>query len=272
MKTIIVATDFSDSAFNATKYAAEMAMAIKAGVLLFHVYDLPTVYSEVPFAIGETEIRNQAQSEINVLKSVIENLTNNKIVVKTELRMGSFFKELKGVCKEVEPYAVILGSQGKSAVERLFFGSNTIHVMKHLTWPLITVPAGARFSSVKKIGLACDLHEVVDTVPVDEIKMLVNDFKAALLVLNTGKQEVYDPEIVFETGLLQEMLIGLNPSYHFITSENLDNGILEFCEKNQIDLLVVFPKRHGLLDALMHKSHSKQLVLHSHVPVLALHQ
>jgi len=34
----------------------------------------------------------------------------------------------------------------------------------------------------------------------------------------------------------------------------------------------VLPKRHGLLDKLIHKSHTKQLVLHSHVPVMAFHQ
>ncbi|MBK8520712.1 MAG: universal stress protein [Chitinophagaceae bacterium] len=42
--------------------------------------------------------------------------------------------------------------------------------------------------------------------------------------------------------------------------------------KNQIDLLVVMPHRHNLLSGLFHKSHTKQLVLHSHVPVMSIHQ
>ena len=165
-----------------------------------------------------------------------------------------------------------MGSQGTTAAERLLFGSHTVYAMKNLMWPLITVPREAKFSSVNKIGLACDFNKVVDTTPIDEIKMLVNDFNAELYVLNTGKQEVFDSEIVFESGLLEEMLAPVKPHYNFITSADTDESIMDFVEKNQIDLLVVLPKRHGLMDKLIHKSHTKQLVLQSHVPVMALHQ
>jgi len=47
---------------------------------------------------------------------------------------------------------------------------------------------------------------------------------------------------------------------------------MDFEEKNKIDLLIVLPRRHNLLGSIFHKSHTKQLVLHSHVPVMALHQ
>jgi nucleotide-binding universal stress UspA family protein len=64
----------------------------------------------------------------------------------------------------------------------------------------------------------------------------------------------------------------LNPQYHFIADENIDLGIMKFIEQNEIDMLIVLPKRHKLLDKLFHKSHTKQMVLHAHVPVMALHQ
>ena len=48
MKTIIVATDFSSTALNAANYAADMALAINADLLLLYVYQLPVSYSEVP--------------------------------------------------------------------------------------------------------------------------------------------------------------------------------------------------------------------------------
>ena len=67
------------------------------------------------------------------------------------------------------------------------------------------------------------------------------------------------------------MLVSLKPNYHFITDKDTDEGIIDFAEKNHIDLLIVLPKRHGLLDKLIYKSHTKQLVMHSHVPVMALH-
>ncbi|MBK9486552.1 MAG: universal stress protein [Chitinophagaceae bacterium] len=102
--------------------------------------------------------------------------------------------------------------------------------------------------------------------------MLVHDFNAELHILNIGKKEVFDADIVFESGLMQEMTLALKPTFHFIDNENTDEGIMDFAEKNQIDLLIVLPHHHNLLTGIFHKSHTKQLVLHSHVPVISIHQ
>jgi nucleotide-binding universal stress UspA family protein len=272
MKTILVATDFSPAATNAANYAAEMALTINADILLLHVYQIPVGYLEVPIAVNLEDMQIGAEKQINDLKEQLSQKTNNKLHIAAEVRMGSFFSELKNVCESITPYTVVMGSQGTTATEHLFFGSNTVYAMKHLAWPVITVPSGLIFSSIKKIGIACDFEKVVDTIPVDEIKMLIHDFKAELHILNTGSKKEFKPEVVFESGLVQEMLGALKPNYHFITNENTALGIIDFAENNHIDLLIVFPKRHSLLDKIMHKSHTKQLVLHSYVPVMALHQ
>ncbi len=271
MKTILVATDFSPAALNAAKYASDMASVIHADILLLHVFQLPISYSEVPLTINEADMMENAQRAIINVKEELVVRTGNTINIDTDVRMGMFFRELKEVCEKYHPYTVVMGSQGTTATDRFLFGGHTVYAMQHLEWPLITVPIDAGFSSVKKIGLACDFEKVVETTPIDEIKKLVEDFNAVLHVLNTGRQKVYDPEIVFQSGLLEEMLGDLKPNYHFITHENIDEGVIDFAEKNQIDLLVVLPKRHNLLEKLVHKSHTKQLVLHSHVPVMALH-
>jgi nucleotide-binding universal stress UspA family protein len=272
MKTIIVATDFSPAALNAANYAAAMATAINAKLFLLHVYQIPVAYLEVPVVLNEDEMRAHADEKLIQLKKELDIQTGHTLNFETEVRTGVFFNELKEVCEKTQPYTVVMGSQGTTAAERLFFGGHAVYAMRHLTWPLITVPPQAKFNAIKKIGLACDFDKVIDTTPVEEIKLLVKDFNATLHVLNTGKQKVFNPNIVFESGLLQEMLKELKPDYHYTTNPDTDEGIMDFAERTQLDLLLVLPKRRGLIDSLIHKSHTKQLVLHSHVPVMALHQ
>jgi nucleotide-binding universal stress UspA family protein len=72
--------------------------------------------------------------------------------------------------------------------------------------------------------------------------------------------------------MLQEILAPLKPQYHLITGENADEGIISFVEDNNIDLLITLPKSRGLLEKLAHRSVSKQLILHSDVPVMTMHQ
>lgn len=271
MKTILVATDFSPASVNAANYAADMALSIGAGLMLLNVYSVPVSYGELPVVMDMEGLQANADRELNKIKELLNNRTGRRLHIRTAARMGDFFQELKTLCEQVNPYAVILGSQGTTAAQRFLFGSHATYAMKHLAWPLITVPPGASFREIKKIGLACDFNAVLDSIPVEEIKRLMSDFNAELHILHTGKRETFDPDMVFESGMLQELLGKMKPKYHFINNEHIDDGIIEFAEQNQIGLLVTLPKRHNLVERLLHKSHSSQLVLHSHVPVMALH-
>lgn len=270
MKNIIVATDFSDVSLNAAKYAADMARQINAKLLLLHINEIVIPYGEVALMIGPDN--KKAELEMDHFRNKLSTLESEELLIEKEVRMGIFIDELKNVCESVMPYAVVMGSVGLSAGERLLFGSHAILAMNHLSWPLITVPPDVTFSNINKIALACDFKDVVDTVPVDEIKTIVHDFKAELHVINTGKKNFFDEELIFQSGLFQEMMIDPKPLYHFIKSPDVDEGILELAEKLKIDLLIVLPKRHGLMGKLIHRSQSKQFVLHSHVPVMAIHQ
>ena len=271
MKTILLATDFSSASINAARYAADMALAINASVLLLHVYPIPISYTYMSVADNLEEIQQGFEEKITEIKLQLISKTNSKVDVGTKVTMGNFYPELENTCEVLKPYCVVMGCQGTTAAGQFFFGSHTLHAIRNLTWPLLTVPAHASFSSIKKIGLACDLLNIAETIPLDEIIRLVNDFGAELHILNSGGKEEYDPEVVFQAGLLQEKLLKLSPEMHFITNKNIDEGILDFIKHVDIDLLMVFPKWHSLLDKLIHNSHTKQLILHSHVPVMALH-
>lgn len=272
MKKILVTTDFSQAGNNAVNYAADMATAMNADLLLLHVVQTPIGYSDLPIAINLEDMMRTSEKDMQNLKDEISKRVNGKINMDVELGMGGFFDELKNVCERIKPYAVVMGSQGKTAAEHLLFGAHATYAVIHLPWPVITVPPGVSFSAIKKIGLASDLTKVVETTPIEEISMLVKDFNAELYILNTGRKEVIDADIIFESGIMQEMMKALKPTFHFISNENTEEGILDFAEKNQIDLLIVLPKRHTLLGSIFHRSHTKQFVLHSHIPVITLHQ
>lgn len=271
MKTLIVATDFSAIAKNATQYAMDMARAIQANVHLLHVYQLPANYGTMDIPVSMPEWEQGTEDLMAGLKKQLEQDNGGQVAVSTEVRTGSFMLELVAVCERLQPYAVIMGCKGSTAAERLLFGTHAISAMKHLTWPVITVPMEAKFNAIKKIGLACDLAEPEKTVPLDGISRLVTDFNATLHVLNTGKDQVYDPQLLSASGWLGGKLKDVQHKFHFIKGDT-EEAILHFAEKNDVDLLVILPQRHSFLDALIYKSHTKQFVLHSHIPLMALHQ
>ena len=238
MKTIIVPTDFSPIATNAMNFAAEMAVNINASLMLLHVYQVPVSMTDVPVVlVSADELKKESEAKLQEIKNALAHITSGKIKVYTEARMGDVSDELEDVCKHIKPFAVIMGTRGTSGVERVLFGSTTLTAIRHLTWPVIVVPPGKEYGTgIKKIGFACDFDKVVESTPIRFIKNMVKEFGAELHVLNVDYEgRHFKPETPEESLMLNTLLEGLNPSYHFIENADIEDGINNFVERNNVE-------------------------------------
>jgi nucleotide-binding universal stress UspA family protein len=275
MKTIVVPTDFSAVSVNAAIYAADLAVATSSSIALVHVCQLPMTYTEIPMPlITVGELSEDATKKMDELQDRIAASHGDKIKIYTEVKVGTVITELKIFCASIRPYAVVMGTHGAGALERFLLGSNTLSAIKQLSWPLIVVPAGMKFTTIRNIGLACDFKKVVDTAPVEEVRSLVKDLGASLHVLyiNKGQKKDYDADFITETAWLQEMLNDLKPQYHFIDSPDVNEGLMEFADSYLLDLLIVVPRKHGVVEKIIHPGHTKQLALHTRIPMMAIHE
>ncbi len=274
MKTIIAPTDFSPLSINAVNYAADLACTAGFGLLLFHVYPLPVMAGEIPVPVyGIDDSEAYQKEKLEQLRADLLIRTRDRIKITTQAEQGDILLKIEEVCKLVDTYAVVVGPETVGKIGELAGAAVTSELLRELQWPVIIVPANVHFTNIRKIGLACDFRKVVSTIPVEEIKSIVKEFKAELHVLHVhdDPREPYDANTVAESGWLQEMLFDLHPKFHLINNHDIEEGIEQFAEAKNLDMMIVVPKKHSVLHNLFLKSHSKQLVLHSHVPVLAVH-
>lgn len=79
--------------------------------------------------------------------------------------------------------------------------------------------------------------------PTHFIVDFVKEFNAELDVLNVDyHNKHFKPETPEQSLLLHTMLEEANPSYHFIEHADIEDGINEFAEKNNLDLIITIPK------------------------------
>ena len=275
MKTIIVPTDFSPVSVNAVNFAVNMAQAVDASIMLLHVYNIPVSYAEVPIIlVSVDEMKKGSEAQLEELKNNINHITSGKVKIYTESRMGNTVDELGEICKNIQPFAVVMGAKGKTGIENVMFGSTTLTAIRHLTWPVICVPSGKKYGNgITKIGFACDFKQVVETTPVKFIIQMVKEFKAELHILNVDyKEKHFRPETPEQSFLLHNLLEEVKPQYHFINNADIEDGINEFAETNNLDLVIAIPKKHKLLDGIFRPSSTKQLVFQSHIPVMCVHE
>lgn len=276
MKTLLAPTDFSPASINAVNYAADMALATGADLHLIHVYQLPLTLTETPLPLTSAdELRENAEQRLSELRRDVEHITSGKLSIRTEARFGLVADEIEDACKEVNPSAVIMGTTGHSAVERVLFGGTTQAAIKRLTWPVICVPKGTEYGTgIQKVGLATDLRDVEETIPFEHIASFIKEMNAELHVLNVEKESHKEPlaDSLEQTAILGTAIKELDPKFHFITNDNVEEGIEEFAETNNLDLIIVIPRKHNFTERLFKTSSTKKIMRESHIPVMCVHE
>ncbi len=273
MKLIIAPTDFSAISDNAIRYATDMAAAMGTNLMLVNVYQLPISFSEVPLVtISLDEIRKISEDKLTELKQNIETITDKKLKIFTESRLGEVSEEIAKLSETLVPFGIIMGTRGTTGTGRFFMGSNSISVISKVGVPVFVIPPGIRFKPFKKIGLATDLIGVIENTPVSKIRELVQFFHAELHVLNVDyHRKHFTPSTPEETLNMDSLLAGMNPLYDFIENKDIDQGLNDFAEKNDLDLVITLPKKHSLLERFFEKSTTRELIHESHIPIMCIH-
>ncbi|UEG49441.1 universal stress protein [Ferruginibacter lapsinanis] len=275
MKTIIAPVDFSPQSLNAAFFAADLAEFYGADLILFHTYEVitpMTVYT-YPF-VSLPEMQHAAEYELEECKKKIDSRLKRAIHIELRTEYNSLEVGLKNLCDEKKPDLVVMGLSGKDVLTRLVVGSNTIRAIHHLDYPILAVPTKAEFIPIRKIGFACDYKQVEDTTPIEPLKKLILDFKAELHVMNVDNtsQSRTSEERALENGYAVELLKAFKPEFHAIESPDVTDGINWFAQKAKLDLIVVIPKKHNLIDKLFKRSQTKDLIFHTNIPVLCMHE
>lgn len=274
MKTIIVPVDFSANSANAAEFGGNLAAFYGAELWLYHTYELPVAIGEFAYPVFDvTEMQQAAEHEFDIFKENIKNRLRSPVKINTRTELNSLQDGLATICDQLNPDLVVMGLSGKNALTRLVVGSNTIKTIYQLKYPVLVVPSKAQFIPVRKIGFACDYKQIVENTPLDLLKKIIHDFNAELHVLNVDFEDRnYTPDMLKESFLLNELLGNIKPEYHTVESLDVTEGVNRFAEKNNLDLIVVVPKKHTLIQKMFSRSHAKDMLFHTNIPVLCIHQ
>jgi nucleotide-binding universal stress UspA family protein len=267
MRTIIAPTNFSQSSIHAVNYAADMALNMQAELVLLHVVEMPVSF-DVPLTQYEYDtILQEAEEELDELKNDLLIRTEEEITISTSAVFSTMQNQLAELAEEKKPFIIVIGTEKENAAERYFFGSNTFNIAKNQHYPVIIVPQNAIFRHIKRIGLATGLTDIFE-IPVETIRTLVEIFDASLDIIHVCKNSADGLAATAALAQLTERLQEFDPEVHFVINSSVEEGLNNYAKQNNEDILLVVPGEHGIIKSLFHKSHSKQMALHTAVPLL----
>ena len=264
MKTIIVPTDFSTAAEHAALYAAELAKAMQASVVLLHVYQIPVAMNDFPvMVVSVEELKKNADIGLKRVQEAIQKQVA-EVQFETESRMGDIVQEIEDACAERDVVAMVTGTKDMGGFERFLTGNTTLSLVKKCTHPVIAVPEGAAIKTPKRLALAVDLSHAGE-IPVQKIVTFKEALNADLHVVHVEQEgESLTPDVLPQ-GLR-------NTVYHSLKNEDVAKGISQLVAEQNIDMVVVLPHKHSLYERIFFKGHTKNLIESIPVPVLCIRQ
>ena len=199
---ILVLTDFSSSALNAAKYAAGLTHQLKcSSLVIYHSNDYLPIMTGTIAPVSAEMIHSEKESleKLIGLKEQLTALVHKDTTIEIQSDGRPLIPAVNLITEQQHIGLIIMGMAGKSAIEKVLVGSNTIAVAKETHTTLMVIPHNAEYKKIKNAVFACDLKNVTKTIPVYPINTFINQLQAALSILYVNKIEVDpDPEAIEE--------------------------------------------------------------------------
>ncbi len=181
------------------------------------------------------------------------------------------WKAVEELASEQGISLVVMGTKGESNKPDIWVGKTAIEIMEETRLPVIVVPERAKMVKPKSIVYATDLEDA--TADVQQLISFVRLFGAHLYVLNVevGNSPKGMNRSVMEWRLREDALYNAI-STHQVKEETVTKGIEKFCKAKKADLVVMFRRRRGLFERILHRSITKDVSYQTKIPLLIFKQ
>lgn len=139
---ILFPTDFTDASANAAQYALSLARQNKARLYVLHVVDTSEEASGfyLPHLSYEKLDKEMVAGASDMLRKFCAARFKGYRNIEPQVLAGEPFKEILRVIKGGKIDLVVMGTFGKTRIDRLLFGSTTERVMRRASCPVLVVP------------------------------------------------------------------------------------------------------------------------------------
>jgi nucleotide-binding universal stress UspA family protein len=142
MKPVLLATDGSPTAEEATATAIELAQILDAELVIVTAWDVPytgvTFGSPVPPTVEIAKLTEEEASKVNAEASA--RAEEAGVETRSVLLRGFPVEEICISVEKFEPRFLVVGSHGWGPIKRAIFGSVSAGVLHHAACPVLVVP------------------------------------------------------------------------------------------------------------------------------------
>ena len=276
MKSILLPTDFSKNSVNAINYAMALFKDVSCEFYLLNVQKASSFISDDMMVMAssatiyQTIIDVSKKSIANLITKLETKYKNDKHTFHSIVDYDNFIDSINQVTLNKKIDLIVMGTKGATGLEKVIFGSNTVHVMQRCIAPVLAIPDGCLFTDLDRVAFTTNyltLHNIEELRPLKELVAL---YDSKLNVLH------FD-DIKRVSNQRKENKKFLKTYFSDVTYENIDSfstdlykTLEEYVHANNIKLIAMMRKKHSFLERLFNTHPEETLAFNIDIPFLVM--
>ena len=256
MKTILLPTDFSKNSINAIDYAMELFKDEVCDFYILNVQKVSAFISDDMMVVSASAtiyntIIDAAKKSISNVKAKIEkSYKNDKHSFHSIVDYDNIIDSINQACKVYKVDLIVMGTKGASGLDKVLFGSNTVHVIQRCTVPVLAIPNNCKFATIDKIAFIPNnlpLFDVSDLKILRDI-MLISNSKLNILHIN-GENHL-SQNIKVNNDFFSTYFKEARQEYIDSNDSDIFKNTHKYLLENSIKLLAMTSKKHSFFERL----------------------
>ncbi|KAB7733021.1 universal stress protein [Rudanella paleaurantiibacter] len=271
MKTIVLATDFSDNAERAARFALQMAQAHNAQLVLVNAYQL---FPENPIKAGDfplsiTEAREESLRALKKLGEKLRTPENAHIHIRAIAKEGGTREAILAVAHDEKADLLVLSTVGTAPQSAQVMGSVATDMVGETDVPLLLIPPSAQYGGIDNVALAIDLAGTTNAIALDAALRFARTFGAVVNILCVNDKPD-DEETKKRAEHIRRLTAGQPHTLTIESAENVYEAILSFARAQKADLIMMLPQEHSWFARLLGAGETQRVARLTDIPLLAV--
>ncbi|MEM9528776.1 MAG: universal stress protein, partial [Bacteroidota bacterium] len=284
MPTILIPTDFSETAAAAFRFGSQLADALNYTVEVIHIHDGHTQDDRPLNKKGDLRSRAEIQGAIDqfirfnltpaAYQEVQETVIAEKAIKRSDI-IGSPADAIIKLSKREDTKLIVMGGVGSGRTTSVspIFGSIARSVALGADCPVFLAPLGGGVPSIKEVAIAFD--------DVDHLRKIDTAFSEIRQVLapkmrfvhvqskdKTGESDAAEIDLL-ETVVTTDFP-GYPVEYDALPSGKVSDQLLLYTDEQELDLLVLGQRKLGFFKRLFIGSEASKVVDGASIAVLVV--
>ncbi len=276
MKKVILPTDFSENAYNASKYAVQLFKDMETTFYLLHTYTPPIFQVEYVLqspskASPEDSYKMKALEQLRALKERLQKeFDNPRHTFVTYADFNTLPDDINIITKREKADLVVMGTQGATNAAEILFGTHTTQVINKALCAVIAVPSDYQYEAPTNMLFPTDYEIDYRQEQLQLLLDLAKRHEATVDVLHISTGPALSEAKTKNKQKLETLLAPVRHAFHELPDQGVIEGINQFQEQMTGNLLAMVRNKHTFFERLFVEPIIKKIGLNLTIPFMVM--